>query len=98
VATRYHGIVLSLALDKPVLAIAYHSKSRDVMEWLGLGDYVIDGDDFTADALLQLVSVLQVESDSVTRSLEEQLPRFRSAVQSQYDAVFELSTLDSRGR
>lgn len=98
VATRYHGIVLSLALEKPVLAIAYHSKSRDVMEWLGLGDYVIDGDDFTADALLQLVSVLQVESDRVTRSLEEQLPRFRSAVQSQYDAVFELSPLDSRGR
>jgi polysaccharide pyruvyl transferase WcaK-like protein len=90
VATRYHGILLSLALEKPVLAIAYHSKSRDVMEWLGLGDYVIDGDDFSPSALSEMVSALEKERDSVTSSLREQLPGFRSAVQAQYDEVFEI--------
>jgi polysaccharide pyruvyl transferase WcaK-like protein len=90
VATRYHGILLSLALEKPVLAIAYHSKSRDVMEWLGLGDYVIDGDDFSPSALAEMVSALEKERDSVTSSLREQLPGFRSAVQAQYDEVFEI--------
>jgi polysaccharide pyruvyl transferase WcaK-like protein len=90
VATRYHGILLSLALEKPVLAVAYHSKSRDLMEWLGLGEYVIDGDGFTPVALAEMISSLERNRDVVTASLREQLPGFRSAVQAQYDQVLGL--------
>jgi polysaccharide pyruvyl transferase WcaK-like protein len=87
VATRYHGIVLSLALQKPVLAIAYHDKSRDLMAWLGQGDYVIDGDTFSADALMECFTSLERDRGSVVDSLQAQVPDFKSAVQEQYDAV-----------
>ena len=87
VATRYHGIVLSLALEKPVLAVAYHDKSRDLMNWLGLGDYVIDGDNFSADSLMGCFPKLEANAGSVARSLAAQLPGFRSAVQAQYDTI-----------
>lgn len=94
VATRYHGILLSLALQKPVLAIAYHDKSRDVMEWLGLAKYSVDGDSFTADALTDVMRLLESDGSAIATSLRQQLPGFRSAVQAQYDEVFQLVELD----
>ena len=90
VATRYHGILLSLALHKPVLAIAYHEKSRDLMDWLGLGDYVIDGATFTVEALTERFALLEKESRSIASSLRQQTPDFQSSVQAQYDEVFKL--------
>jgi polysaccharide pyruvyl transferase WcaK-like protein len=90
VATRYHGILLSLALHKPVLAIAYHEKSRDLMNWLGLGDYVIDGATFTVEALTERFPLLEKESRSIASSLRQQTPDFQSSVQAQYDEVFKL--------
>jgi polysaccharide pyruvyl transferase WcaK-like protein len=90
VATRYHGILLSLALHKPVLAIAYHEKSRDLMNWLGLGNYVIDGATFTVEALTERFPSLEKESRSIASSLRQQTPDFQSSVQAQYDEVFKL--------
>jgi colanic acid/amylovoran biosynthesis protein len=96
VATRYHGVVLSLALERPVLAIAYHDKTRDLMSWFGQGDYVIDGDSFSAEALSKLIARLETEGASISDSLRQQLPSFRSAVQAQYDEVFRLIGSHSR--
>ena len=90
VATRYHGILLSLALHKPVLAIAYHQKSRDLMQWLGLGEYVVDGDAFGARDLQERWPSLEASVCRITASLEEQVPVFKQAVGDQYDEVFGL--------
>jgi len=90
VATRYHGILLSLGLEKPVLAIAYHQKSRDLMTWLGLGQYVVDGDTFGVDDLIERFPQLEADASTVTAALQRQLPAFREEVQTQYDEVFRL--------
>jgi hypothetical protein len=60
------------------------------MGWLGLGKYVIDGDEFTAEALAELVSSIEKAGPAIVDSLGEQLPEFRIAVQAQYDTVFGL--------
>ncbi len=90
VATRYHGILLSLALHKPVMAIAYHDKSRDLMNWLGQGDYVMKGETFSVDDLTDRFPVLEKESESIASALRQQTPDFQSSVQAQYDEVFKL--------
>ena len=90
VATRYHGVLLSLALNKPVLAIAYHRKTRDLMHWLGLENYVVEGDTFEARELIELFPLLDSESSRIESSLEEKVPELKSAVLTQYDEVFQL--------
>ena len=94
VATRYHGILLALAVQVPVLAIAYHDKSRDLMGWLAQGHHVLDGEIFTADALKKQFTQLRTESETIRRTLQEQIPIFRSLVEKQYDDVFERITRD----
>jgi polysaccharide pyruvyl transferase WcaK-like protein len=88
VATRYHGILLGLALGKPVLAVAYHPKSRDLMNWLGLSEYVVDGNTFRSAELEERFSRLEENGPAITASLEQKVPQFRSALEAQYDEVF----------
>jgi polysaccharide pyruvyl transferase WcaK-like protein len=94
VATRYHAIVLSLALHKPVLAIAYHPKSRDLMNWLNLGDYVTDGDSFAVEELKERIRLLEKKGGSIASALRQQIPDFEAAVHAQYREVFEMLDAD----
>ena len=90
VATRYHGVLLSLALHKPVLAIAYHKKTRDLMQWLGLGDYVVEGDTFEPEELSERFARLEADIPAIRESLQEKVPGLKRAVQDQYEEVFGL--------
>ena len=90
VATRYHGILLSLSLEKPVLAVAYHQKSRDLMTWLGLGQYVVSGDTFGVDDLIERFPQLEAEATAIAAVLRRKIPDFQKQVQVQYDEVFRL--------
>ena len=90
VATRYHGVLLSLALHKPVLAIAYHKKTRDLMQWLGLGDYVVEGDTFEPEELSERFTRLEADIPAIRRTLQEKVPDLKKAVQDQYEEVFRL--------
>jgi polysaccharide pyruvyl transferase WcaK-like protein len=90
VATRYHGIVLSLLQQKAVLSIAYHQKSRDVMTWLGLGEYAVEGDTFDVAALTTRFESLDAAYASVETSLARQIPEFQQAVQAQYDEIYRI--------
>ena len=90
VATRYHGIVLSLLLQVPVFAVAYHRKSLDIMHWLNLEDYAIDAECFEVDELTEKFSLLKKNRKSIEESLRRKVPEFRASVRAQYDEVFRI--------
>ena len=52
VATRYHGILLSLLRGRPTIGICYQSKSRRLLEMAGLGEYAVDADGLDGGAIL----------------------------------------------
>src|SRR5690606_2788515 len=58
VASRYHGVLLSLANGTPGVAVVYHEKTRQVSEHMGLGKWTIDAPRVTGDALIALVEDL----------------------------------------
>ena len=64
VATRYHGVLLALASGIPTVAVAYHPKTRDLMEHIGLGAWCLELEGLTGEALLERV-------DSLTARLSE---------------------------
>lgn len=89
-ATRYHGILLSLALHKPVLAIAYHQKSWDLMNRVGLSRYVLDGGEFEVEDLTNKFVSLAAKAGEVGDSLRETVPELRRRLRVQYDQVLGL--------
>jgi polysaccharide pyruvyl transferase WcaK-like protein len=41
VASRFHGIIFSFLLDRPVLGLSYYRKTEDLMADMGQSDYVL---------------------------------------------------------
>jgi polysaccharide pyruvyl transferase WcaK-like protein len=90
IANRYHGILLSLALNKPVLGMAYHEKSRALLEQVGQGDYVLNVADFSFDELVEKFKALHAHAAQSKEQIAARITPLREALDRQYDSVFRL--------
>ena len=90
VANRYHGILISLMMNKPVLGIAYHEKSRALLEQAGQGDYVLKIDDFKLEDLIERFLAMEANAPNIKKQIAERLAPLRQALEQQYDDVFGL--------
>jgi polysaccharide pyruvyl transferase WcaK-like protein len=101
VASRYHGILLSLMSKKPVLALAYHEKSRDLMALLGQERFVLNTGSCDIEGLKRCFSELEREADQAETEIGLRLPAVQRAVARQYDVVFGesifISEMEGRG-
>ncbi len=90
VANRYHGILISLMLNKPVLGVAYHEKSRAILAQVGLADYALSINDFNVEDLIERFRAMEVNAPAIRRGMSERMAPLRKALQEQYDTVFGL--------
>jgi polysaccharide pyruvyl transferase WcaK-like protein len=90
IANRYHGILLSLALNKPVLGVAYHEKSRALLEQVGQGDYVLNIGDFSFEELVEKFKALHAHAAQSKEEIAARIVPLREALDRQYDSVLQL--------
>ncbi len=90
VANRYHGILISLMMNKPVLGVAYHEKSRALLAQAGQGEYVLNIADFTAEDLIERFSALEANAPAIKNQIAERMAPLRRALEEQYDVAFGL--------
>lgn len=87
VATRFHSALFSLLSGKPVVGLVYHQKTRDLLDYFGLGDYAFDVEEF---AVAQIVAAIH-QLRSSDRGLAEKLLRAaqvrRLEVEAQFDRL-----------
>jgi polysaccharide pyruvyl transferase WcaK-like protein len=91
VATRFHGILLSLLMARPTVGICYYRKSRELLTEAGLASYAFDIDDFEAAALESAVKRLIDAGDAVPRSVALHTQAYRNALEDQYRTLFDLA-------
>ncbi|PYS16451.1 MAG: hypothetical protein DMG15_02220 [Acidobacteria bacterium] len=87
IATRYHGILVSLLLNTPVLALAYHGKSKDLMRLLDQDKYVLDAACWDLESLPDLFFQLDRQRRQITEQIALRLSTIRGMLAAQYDAV-----------
>ncbi len=90
VATRYHGVVLSYVLGKPVLGIAYHQKTADLMSQMGQSKYALSIHDIKLDEMKDRFIALQRERCEVTKDIKTKTQQWRKDLQIQYDKIIRL--------
>lgn len=74
IATRMHSGIFSLGMGVPVLYIGYLQKTRGLMEWMGLQDWVIELEKINKTNLLDN-TILALEKSNERRSiLESKIP------------------------
>ena len=88
VAARYHGILLAALVHRPILAIAYHQKSADLMAQIRQADYVVDIDAFDLKSLAECFMAIESRTTAIRAELEQATRVVRQAVEAEYDRVF----------
>lgn len=95
VATRFHGVVVSYLLNRPVLGIAYAIKTNDLMEQMGQGEFALDILRLEPKSLQEQFLALESRKATIKTALAERIAAHRQALDVQYDRVFRLLQQDS---
>lgn len=90
IGTRFHAIVLSCVLKKPVLAIAYAVKTNNLMEQMGQSDSVLSIGDLCVAGLRERLEALESRAAIVEAELAKRTEVNRISVSLQYEKVFGL--------
>ncbi|MGH8611484.1 MAG: polysaccharide pyruvyl transferase family protein [Gammaproteobacteria bacterium] len=87
IATRFHGILLSLLAERPVLGICYYRKSRDLLLEAGQGDYAVDLDVFTPEDLMRRFKALAAHRFAELAKIRKKNAENRDALHRQFDFI-----------
>jgi polysaccharide pyruvyl transferase WcaK-like protein len=88
VATRFHNVLFSLLLDKPVIAISFHHKCSSLMDTMNLSEYCHEIDHMDADRLIEQFQDLEQNREAVRCTITKGVRRARAALDDQYDFLF----------
>jgi polysaccharide pyruvyl transferase WcaK-like protein len=84
VATRFHNVLLSLLLNKPVIAISFHHKCSSLMQQMHLADYCHDIHEIDAGKLIELFEKLEQNTEEVQQTILEGVRDARAALDDQF--------------
>lgn len=96
IASRYHCVLLPLVMGIPTIGLAYHPKTQDLMEMLGLRDYCTSIDSFEPGQTVALLHRLRHHRQTVRQELAARIPEQQRAVQDQFDRVFPRTPVAAR--
>jgi polysaccharide pyruvyl transferase WcaK-like protein len=98
VGSRYHGIILSLAMGRPVIGLAYNPKTEALLADVGLGEFVTPIAQADVPWLLSRLERLQVCANEYRGRIGTRIAGYRSELESQYESLFgEASVLGNAG-
>jgi polysaccharide pyruvyl transferase WcaK-like protein len=89
VATRFHNILLSLLLNKPVISISFHHKCASLMNRMGLSEYCQNIEQLNAEQLIEQFCRLKDNADGLRDTIREKVEGCREALEEQYGLIFE---------
>ena len=87
-ATRFHNVLLSLLLKKPVIAISFHHKCYSLMNEMGLAEYCQDINDLSADRLIDQFCQLQEHGGRIKEMIAQRICACQDALDEQYGIIF----------
>lgn len=89
ITSRFHAMISSLCLQKPVLVVGWSHKYVEVMASFGLEQFVVDYADDTLN-LAALVNTIWADRDTITELLANNLPQVQQAAAGQFDYIARL--------
>ncbi len=92
VASRFHNVLLSLLLRKPVVSVSYDPKNDALMAQVGLGAYCQSLERFSLDTLLGQFQDLERHADALIVSIDQAVRENRERLERQYERI--LATMD----
>jgi polysaccharide pyruvyl transferase WcaK-like protein len=90
VATRFHNVLLSLLLGKPVISLSFHDKCDSLMNAVGLSDYLHPIDTMDAERLINQFQELEAKAPDLEPGVSEKVEQYRRELDEQYRQILAL--------
>jgi polysaccharide pyruvyl transferase WcaK-like protein len=88
VATRFHNILLALALNKPAICVSFHQKCTSLMQDMGLQEYCQDIKQLNAEKLIEQFCKLEKNAGSLRQMIRAKVADCRNALDEQCNLIF----------
>jgi polysaccharide pyruvyl transferase WcaK-like protein len=88
IASRFHNVLLSLFLGKPVISISYNEKNDALMGGMGLAEYCRSIGDFELPWLESALDRAMSDAPSIEARVGEMAAVYRAALDEQYGVLF----------
>jgi polysaccharide pyruvyl transferase WcaK-like protein len=88
VTSKFHGVIFSHLLGKPVIALSYLPKISHLMRRVGHERYCADAEHFDADWLIERFQLLVYESDQLRSLFGKASAAYAHALQAEFDKLF----------
>ncbi|MCE7985808.1 MAG: hypothetical protein DYG89_31915 [Caldilinea sp. CFX5] len=87
VASRFHNVLCSLMLGRPVISLGYHEKNDLLMKEMGLGRYCQHIEHFTTERLVEQFTACIHEVDQIVCQIHDQADYYRKLLDDQYEML-----------
>jgi polysaccharide pyruvyl transferase WcaK-like protein len=91
VTSKFHGIIFSQLLGKPVIALSYHRKMEVAMRVAGQDRFCANIESFDADWVVTAFRSLMNESSSIKLAFAAAVLANATALSAQFDSLFSVS-------
>ena len=88
VATRFHNVVLALALNKPVISISFHHKCAALMTQMGLAEYCHDINHMNVERLIAQFQSVEKNAEKLKPVIRQKVEQSRKALRDQFNIIF----------
>ena len=88
VTTKFHGVVFSHMLGKPVIALSYLPKIDDLMRTVGHGQYCLDVEHFDVGSLIERFQSMVEEQDRLRALFQRTTAAYAQALKTHFDNLF----------
>jgi polysaccharide pyruvyl transferase WcaK-like protein len=88
VVTRFHNVLLALALNKPVICVSFHQKCTSLMQDMGLQEYCQDIKQLNASKLIEQFCQLEKNVETLKPMIKEKVAECRRSLDEQYSLIF----------
>ena len=84
VAARFHNVVCSLMLGRPVVSIGYHEKNEALLAEMGLQAYCQHIEHFSVEELIRQFQSLASDLSPASQRIEHKCAEYRERLEAQY--------------
>jgi polysaccharide pyruvyl transferase WcaK-like protein len=88
VASRFHNVLCSLMLERPVVSLGYHEKNDNLMAEMGLAAYCQHIEHFTFEELVEQLECYLTDLDQAVQHIHDKNEQYRQLLDEQYRKVF----------
>ncbi len=90
IVSRFHAMIASLTLAKPLIVMGWGHKYQEVMEQFGLGAYVFDYKNNTPSLLVDKVVLVMKNKQNLQEKIRAALPEARKRSNHQFAFLFDM--------